>query len=343
VQKGSDFEREGGVAAVACTRGQEGVKGRVHISNAVFDAHSGSRFFFFSHLHIVSGGLHPKEGGTEGPHTLCVASSGAMYSFGTALISQSLFPLILPVGTCHKGLLANLADKTGAFGQPWDELFPCAFLLPHHSRIPTHIFLTVFHLSYRIGSPPKNSCRVPPLSPYACWPPQNYAVEPGRMVSVVSAHIHAAACGEDGRLWAWGCGSNDGRCGVERFLNMAGEGKPPRIDAMKCYMMGPHRVGCARAAYWPHGPSLDGERTLALLFRCATAPHESHRDLIFCETFINDVRFIRNKGTGGCKRSQPHGLHWGGGRLNSGLCKHRIGLSDVSSAVLWPFDAPCGA
>jgi hypothetical protein len=40
---------------------------------------------------------------------------------------------------------------------------------------------------------------------------------------------------------------------------MAGEGKPPRVDAMKCYMMGPHRVGCARAVYWPHGPSLDGE------------------------------------------------------------------------------------
>ena len=31
----------------------------------------------------------------------------------------------------------------------------------------------------------------------------------------------AAALGMDGRLWAWGCGSNDGRCGVERFLNMA--------------------------------------------------------------------------------------------------------------------------
>jgi alpha-tubulin suppressor-like RCC1 family protein len=196
-QKGSDFEREAGVVAIACTRGQEGVKG----------------------------GLYPKDGGTEGPHTLCVAASGFMYSFGT----------------CHKGLLSNLADKTGAFGQPWDELFP-----------------------YRIGSPPRNACTAAPLSPYACWPPQRYAAELGRVNSVVSAHIHTACCGEDGRLWAWGCGSNDGRCGVERFLNMSGEGKPPRVDGMKCYMMGPHRVGCARAVYWPHGPSLDGVRVLAV-------------------------------------------------------------------------------
>ena len=29
-------------------------------------------------------------------------------------------------------------------------------------------------------------------------------------------------------------------------------------------MMGPHRVGIARAAYWPHGPSLDGVRVTAI-------------------------------------------------------------------------------
>ena len=34
---------------------------------------------------------------------------------------------------------------------------------------------------------------------------------------------------------------------------------------MKCYMMGPHRVGIARPAYWPHGgPSLDGVRVVAV-------------------------------------------------------------------------------
>jgi hypothetical protein len=33
---------------------------------------------------------------------------------------------------------------------------------------------------------------------------------------------------------------------------------------MKCYMMGPHRVGIARSTYWPHGPSLDGVRVTAI-------------------------------------------------------------------------------
>merc|ERR1719471_2734021 len=66
-----------------------------------------------------------------------------------------------------------------------------------------------------------------------------------------------------GRAWAWGCGSNDGRCGVERFLNMKGEGRPPEVDLMKCYMMGPHRIGLARPAYWKH-PSLRDLRVLML-------------------------------------------------------------------------------
>ena len=30
---------------------------------------------------------------------------------------------------------------------------------------------------------------------------------------------------------AWGCGSNDGRCGVERFLNKKGDGKPPEAES----------------------------------------------------------------------------------------------------------------
>ena len=106
--------------------------------------------------------------------------------------------------------------------------------------------------------------RADPISPYACWPPDRYAAEPGPLAAICSAHIHAAALGEDGRLWAWGCGSNDGRCGVERFLNMAGESKPPHVDAMKCYMMGPHRVGVARPVYWPHGSSLDGVKVTAI-------------------------------------------------------------------------------
>ena len=45
---------------------------------------------------------------------------------------------------------------------------------------------------------------------------------------------------------------------------MAGEGRPPRVDAMKCYMMNPHRVGLARPVYWQAGPSLRGVRVLQL-------------------------------------------------------------------------------
>ena len=79
-------------------------------------------------------------------------------------------------------------------------------------------------------------------------------------------HVSAFAPSvQDGRLWAWGCGSNDGRCGVERFLNMRGEralAKGACVDRMKCYMMGPHRVGIVRRAFWKHGPSLDGVRVL---------------------------------------------------------------------------------
>lgn len=197
---GSPFAAEGAFSAVACTRGQEGVKG----------------------------GLYPKAGGSEGPHTMVVGSSGALYTFGT----------------CHKGLLANLGAKTGGFGDNFDELTP-----------------------YCVGSTLPRNATMPaadPISPFACWPPQRYSLEPGPLVAVASGHIHASALGADGRLWAWGCGSNDGRCGVERFLNMAGEGKPPHVDSMKCYMMGPHRVGIARSTYWPHSPSLDGVRVTAI-------------------------------------------------------------------------------
>ena len=188
------FVAEASFCSIACTKGQEGVKG----------------------------GLYPSAGGTEGPHTVVISGSGQLYTFGT----------------CHKGLLCNLGAKTGAFGDDFDELLP-----------------------YCVGSTPPRNASMPkadPISPYACWPFERYVAEPGPLTAAVSGHIHAAAIGTDGRLWAWGCGSNDGRCGVERFLNMAGEGKPPRVDAMKCYLMGPHRVGIARPLYWPYGPSLDG-------------------------------------------------------------------------------------
>eukprot|EP00041_Stephanoeca_diplocostata_P021702 m.509433 g.509433 ORF g.509433 m.509433 type:complete len:319 (+) comp21889_c0_seq4:1576-2532(+) len=160
------------------------------------------------------GGRRPKTGGAEGPHTIALTAHGRLYTFGT----------------CHKGVLLNLGSKTGAFGEPWDELEP-----------------------YRVGSGARNDADHPPLSPapLSVWPPEHYgSVGPFRWV--VSGHIHAAACSLDGTAWAWGCGSNDGRAGVERFLNARGDAHPPSVDAMKCYMMNPHRIGVARRKYWEH-------------------------------------------------------------------------------------------
>jgi hypothetical protein len=114
------------VVDVACTRGQDGCKG----------------------------GMNPKDGGHEGPHTIVVTELGSLYTFGT----------------CHKGLLANLGAKTGAFGKPWDEMRP-----------------------YKIGGRLCNGAdlKAPPISPFAVWPPPYD--RPGPFVSAVSAHIHCAA------------------------------------------------------------------------------------------------------------------------------------------------------
>jgi len=143
-------------------------------------------------------------------------------------------------GTCHKGLACNLGNKDGAFGRAeWDELSP-----------------------YRVGRRVRNGEDKPPLSPLSVWPPPYDAVGP--IVGAVSGHIHAASLGADGRAWAWGCGSNDGRCGVERFLNKHGDAGRPAVDTMKCYLMNPHRIGAARARYWPHGSGLDSQRVLVL-------------------------------------------------------------------------------
>lgn len=183
-----------------------------------------------------------KSGGTEGPHTVIVTADGELFT----------------CGTCHKGLGLNLGNKTGAFGKPWDELSP-----------------------YHVGvDPVRNSHDKRPMAPYGAagssvaqtvapspprlcvWPPPYDVVKP--FVQCVSAHIHSAVVDAEGRAWAWGCGSNDGRAGVERFLNMAGEGKPPKVDGLKCYMMNPHRVGVARPKYWGGGPSLMGMRVIQL-------------------------------------------------------------------------------
>ena len=54
------------------------------------------------------GGLQPTAGGAEGPHTIAISTSGNVYT----------------MGTCHKGLLGNLGNKTGAFGSAWDMVAP---------------------------------------------------------------------------------------------------------------------------------------------------------------------------------------------------------------------------
>ena len=164
------------------------------------------------------GDFYPKKSGGEGPHTICLSLTGDMYTFGT----------------CHKGVLSNLAAKTGGFNEPYDELLP-----------------------YKVGHDKiRNSKSKPPISPFAAWPPPYTAALGSPVCSVVSAHIHCGLITAAGEAWAWGCGSNDGRCGVERFLNMSGDGRPPKVDEMKCYMMQPHRVGIARPEYWKYGKGL---------------------------------------------------------------------------------------
>eukprot|EP00913_Durusdinium_trenchii_P014326 g13440.t1 len=95
---------------------------------------------------------------------------------------------------------------------------------------------------YRVGGPLRNAADGP-LSPLGLAPPYD-AVGPA--VAAVSAHIHCAVLCADGKAWAWGCGR-----------------KPPEVDMMKCYMMGPHRIGLARPLYWKH-PSLQGQQVLML-------------------------------------------------------------------------------
>lgn len=110
----------------------------------------------------------------------------------------------------------------------------------------------------------------PPISDWALQP--GHAAEMGFVVATASYHISALCIGRDGRLWAWGCGSNEGRCGVERFLSSNGRQFKP--SKMKCYMHTPHQVGvCHDFAFnglkdeWPamkgNGP-LDGVRVLRI-------------------------------------------------------------------------------
>ncbi len=225
-------------------------------------------------------------GGDEGAHTLCICADGALYTWGTA----------------SHGVLANLAQKTSAVGTAhFDELLPyrvggrlhvdSAVLGRHHKRNDgggvggnaapaarrlSHTAVTG-ELSWSAWDVAK--AVEPPLSPFAVWP--DYA-SCGPFTGCASGHDHCLALNGNGELWAWGNGA-DGRCGVERFLNGAGERrngktgaqKPPRADKGACFLMGPHRVGVARPAYWPGGESLMAVETTRVVMVCAGRNHSA--------------------------------------------------------------------
>ena len=90
-----------------------------------------------------------------------------------------------------------------------------------------------------------------------------------KVKSVHAAHITAFSVTQEGSAFCWGCGGNDGRGGVERFINKAGDERPGVVDTMKCYMMNPHPVGHARATHWKGGPSL--ERHKVTMLACGRA------------------------------------------------------------------------
>ena len=210
--------------------------------------------------------------GKEGPHTHAVDSVGNLYSFGSS----------------HKGLLCNLAMKSLAVGSGWDESLP--YLVTKSSGAPTALFpprpdsrpadtdskggkrrRRLYHETTGLRGP-HNATRAP--SDWALQPGTDYSHGMGPIISAASFHISAMCVGADGRLWAWGCGSNEGRCGVERFLSSNGRQYKP--SKMKCYMHCPHQAGvCHDWAFkgskgeWPrremgaNGP-LDGVRVLRM-------------------------------------------------------------------------------
>jgi hypothetical protein len=114
--------------AIACTRGQEGVKGTVFIATLDIKALDVARpFSSLISLSQVDCTLRKVEqkGLTRFvslPQALCTPS--VLHSI--LVHCATVWSSNVHKGTCQKGLLANLADKTGAFGQPWDEIFPCA-------------------------------------------------------------------------------------------------------------------------------------------------------------------------------------------------------------------------
>jgi hypothetical protein len=79
-------------------------------------------------------------------------------------------------------------------------------------------------------------------------------LDTARIIDTTAAHIHSLALADDGRLFAWGCGS-DGRLGLHAYLRGPGGGK----RRLKCYVSSPsvvesladkRVVGIALGRYW---------------------------------------------------------------------------------------------
>eukprot|EP01012_Entosiphon_sulcatum_P012277 TRINITY_DN17670_c0_g1_i1.p1 TRINITY_DN17670_c0_g1~~TRINITY_DN17670_c0_g1_i1.p1 ORF type:complete len:456 (-),score=38.97 TRINITY_DN17670_c0_g1_i1:11-1378(-) len=121
--------------------------------------------------------------GKENPHTLMATEAGELYAFGS----------------CHKGMLGNMAKKCLA-PKGCDELLP-----------------------YKVGGPCKD------------LQGRNSNYLAGMCaVQVASASIHSAVACSDGTAYTFGCGS-DGRMGVKKYM----EGLSGGRSRMKCYISSP--------------------------------------------------------------------------------------------------------
>ncbi|KAH3763562.1 ultraviolet-B receptor UVR8 [Pelomyxa schiedti] len=138
-------------------------------------------------VHCAVGQINPATGGDvvghEGPHTVAVSEDGSLYTWGT----------------CHKGILGNMYNKT--LISKGDQLVP-----------------------YRVGS--------------KFWdcPEQgdsNY-LKGVCVVQALASSIHTAALSSDGNVYCWGCGST-GRMGVRKYMTGLSGGR----SRMKCYIMVP--------------------------------------------------------------------------------------------------------
>ena len=129
-----------------------------------------------------------------------------------------------------QGQLRKLGDEDGGFGEPYDEL--------------------AFAVS-RDGARNRQHAEAAAISPFGAGPRRvRHDGEEGARGGVwphpLSARRRRTAVGVGLRL-------ERRPLRVERF-STARARTALGVDTLKCYMMGPHRVGCARPRYWPAAP-----------------------------------------------------------------------------------------